>query len=51
MVRLVILVASRANAQGKLIAKSIKDMLPQEERVFNDVWQIASTAQGVYFSH
>ena len=38
-----------ANAQGKLIAKSIKDMLPQEERVFNDVWQIASTAQGVYF--
>jgi diguanylate cyclase (GGDEF)-like protein len=38
-----------ANKQGKLSAKSIKDMLPEEERVFNDVWQIETTSQGVYF--
>ncbi|TXI96681.1 MAG: GGDEF domain-containing protein, partial [Burkholderiaceae bacterium] len=38
-----------ASLQGKLTAKSIKEMLPQEERVSNDVWQIASTSQGVYF--
>lgn len=38
-----------ANAQGKLTAKSIKHMLPQDEQIFNDVWQIASTSQSVYF--
>ncbi len=38
-----------ADKQGKLVAKSIKDLLPEEERVFNDVWQIESSSQGVYF--
>lgn len=38
-----------ADKQGKLVAKSIKDLLPEDERVFNDVWQIESTSQGVYF--
>lgn len=34
---------------GKLIAVSLKDLIPAEERLFNDVWQVESTSKGVYF--
>lgn len=37
------------SASGKLTATSLKDLIPAEDRLFNDVWQVESTSQGVYF--
>lgn len=34
---------------GKLSAVSLKELVPVDERLFNDVWQVESTSQGVYF--
>lgn len=36
-------------AAGKLSAASLKELIPVDERLFNDVWQVESTSQGVYF--
>lgn len=34
---------------GKVIAISLKTSIPKDEQIFNDVWQIESTSQGIYF--
>ncbi|MBY0574877.1 MAG: hypothetical protein K2P84_14450, partial [Undibacterium sp.] len=38
-----------ASSSGKISAVSLKDAIPKDEQIFNDVWQIESTAQGIYF--
>lgn len=38
-----------ASPSGKVSAVSLKDKLPKDEPVFNDVWQVESTKHGVVF--
>lgn len=39
----------KISSTGKLQAVSLRDRIPENERLFNDVWQVESTRQGVYF--
>lgn len=39
----------RATDTGQVTAVSLRDKLPKDEGVFNDVWQIENTKQGVVF--
>lgn len=38
-----------ASPTGKVSAVSLRDAIPQNERDFNDVWQMESSADGIYF--
>ena len=38
-----------ASPTGKISAVSLKEAIPPAERSFNDVWQVESCADGVYF--
>lgn len=39
----------RASSNGTVSAVSLRDKLPKDEAVFNDVWQVENTKQGVVF--
>lgn len=39
----------KASASGKVVAISLKHLVAKDEAVFNDVWQIENTSQGVVF--
>ncbi|TXI91450.1 MAG: hypothetical protein E6Q34_07230 [Burkholderiaceae bacterium] len=37
------------SSTGRVHTVSLKDQIPIEDRLFNDVWQVESTSSGVYF--